>query len=162
MKVEKNKVVEIDYTLTDDDGTVLDTSDGGDPLAYLHGADNIIPGLESALDGKSSGDQLQVAVSPAEAYGERNEDLELVVARDSFEGVDDLEIGMQFRVDGDEEGDQPRVITVVEIDGDEVTVDGNHPLAGVNLNFDVTVRGIRDATAEELQHGHAHGAGCDH
>lgn len=154
MQIAKNRVVAIDYTLTDDDGEVLDSSEGREPLSYLHGADGIIPGLERELDGKLAGDQLQVSVTPTDAYGERNEALQQKVPRDEFEGVENLELGMQFRVDSN---DGPMMITIVEIAKDVVTIDGNHPLAGVNLNFAVTVREVRDATEEELTHGHAHG-----
>ena len=154
MQIAENKVVSIDYTLTDADGALLDTSKGGEPLSYIHGTGSIISGLESALDGKSSGDALQVSIPPEEAYGERNDDLQQTVARDMFDGVEDLEVGMQFRAQGSQ-GEQ--VVRVVAIEGDDVTVDGNHPLAGVTLNFDVTVADVRDATSEELEHGHAHG-----
>ena len=159
MQISTNKVVAIDYTLTDDSGTVLDSSADGEPLAYLHGVGAIIPGLENALEGKVAGDQVQVHVAPGDGYGDRDENLRQAVPRTHFEGVDDLEVGMQFRVQGDS---GPIVITVVEIGEEEVTVDGNHQLAGVPLNFDVTVREVRDATEEELSHGHAHGPGGHH
>ena len=116
----------------------------------------IIPGLERELEGKDVGDELQVAVAPADAYGQRDEALEQEVGRDQFEDPDELSLGMQFQVESDA---GPMVVTVVEIDDDVVTIDGNHPLAGVNLNFDVTVREVREATADELSHGHVHGAG---
>lgn len=154
MRVAKHTVVSIDYTLTSDDGEVIDTSDGAEPLAYLHGAGGIIPGLEKELDGKEVGDELKVAVSAEDGYGVRNEALQQEVPREQFAGIDDLELGMQFQVDS-ESG--PMVITVVDIADDSVMVDGNHPLAGVNLNFDVTVKEVREATQEEIDHGHAHG-----
>ncbi len=156
MRIAENTIVAIDYTLTDDDGQVLDSSEGRAPLSYLHGAGATIPGLERELDGKQAGDQLQVAVAPEDGYGQRNESLRQQVPRDQFEGIDDLAVGMQFRVDSTA---GPMVITVVEIVDDTVTVDGNHPLAGVNLNFAVTVRDVREATQEEIEHGHAHGPG---
>lgn len=156
MRVEKNTVVAIDYTLTDDSGQVLDTSEGHGPMSYLHGNNGIIPGLERELDGKEVGDELKVAVAPADGYGERNDALRQDVPRSQFEGVDDLSPGMQFQVDSNA---GPMVITVVEVGEEEVIIDGNHPLAGVTLNFEVTVRDIREATPEELQHGHAHGPG---
>lgn len=156
MQVAENKVVAIDYTLKDDSGQVLDTSEGREPLSYLHGKGGIIPGLERELDGKEAGDELQVAVAPADAYGERNEALRQQVAREQFQGVDNLAIGMQFRVKTD--GD-PLVVTVTEVADEVVTIDGNHPLAGVNLNFAVTVRDVREATTEEITHGHVHGPG---
>jgi len=154
MLVEKNKVVSIDYTLTDDKGTVLDSSQAHGPLSYIHGVGQLIPGLESALEGKSAGDSLDVSIPPAEAYGERDESLKLIIPKDQFSGVEDIELGMQFEAMN---GNEVQVVTVVGIDGDNVTVDGNHPLAGVTLNFAVTVVDVRDATEEELSHGHVHG-----
>ncbi len=159
MRIEKNKVVSIDYTLKDDDGQVLDTSDGSDPLAYLHGNGGIIPGLERELEGKEVGEQLAVKIAPEDGYGERNDSLRQEVPAEQFQGVDEVEVGMQFRVDSSA---GPMVVTVVEIAEGTITIDGNHPLAGVNLNFDVTVREIRDATAEEIEHGHVHGPGGHH
>jgi len=160
MQITKNAVVAIDYTLTSDEGEVLDTSEGHEPLVYLHGVGGIIPGLECELEGKQVGDQFQVTVAPAEGYGERDDTLEQEVARDQFEGDEDLALGMQFQVES-EEG--PTVVTVIEIDDDVVTIDGNHPMAGVNLNFDVTIREVRQATDDELSHGHVHGmGGCEH
>ena len=156
MQITKNAAVAIDYTLTDDDGQVLDSSEGREPLSYLHGAGGVIPGLERELDGKQVGDQLQVAVAPEDGYGERNEALQQDIQRDQFDGIDDIDLGMQFRVDSDA---GPVAVTVVEIAEDVVTIDGNHPLAGVNLNFAVTVREVREATEEELAHGHTHGPG---
>jgi len=159
MQVAKNKVVAIDYKLTDEAGEVLDTSEGSDPLSYLHGAGNLIPGLEDALEGKSAGDQLQVSVPPAQGYGERNDQLRQTVSRDNFQDIDDLQVGMQFQVNANE-GDV--IVSVVEIGDDEVTLDANHELAGMTLHFDVTIREVRDASDEELEHGHVHGPGCDH
>lgn len=159
MQIAKNKVVTIDYTLTDDDGAVIDSSDGREPLAYIHGMSNIIPGLESALEGKQTGEQLNVRVPPEEGYGERMDTLRQEVPKDRFQGAEDLQVGMQFHASTDS---GPLVVTVVDIEGDTVTVDGNHPLAGVTLNFDVTVREVRDATAEEMEHGHVHGPGGHH
>jgi FKBP-type peptidyl-prolyl cis-trans isomerase SlyD len=159
MQVAKNKVVSIDYTLKNDAGEVIDSSEGHEPLLYLHGAQNIVPGLEIALEGKAAGDRIQVSIAPAEAYGERNEALQQAVPREAFQGVEDLEVGMQFRAESDA-GQQ--IVTITAIEGDEVTVDGNHPLAGETLNFDVTVVEVRDASAEELEHGHVHGPGGHH
>jgi FKBP-type peptidyl-prolyl cis-trans isomerase SlyD len=156
MQIKKDSVVSIDYILTDDQGNVLDSSKDREPLAYLHGYGGIIPGLESQLDGRQTGDQLQVSVAPEDGYGQRNESLCQEVPRSQFDGIDDLDVGMRFRVDSNA---GPMVITVTEINDDSVTVDGNHPLAGVPLNFDVTVRDVRDATAEELEHGHVHPPG---
>lgn len=156
MQIEKHSVVAIDYKLTDPDGSVLDSSEGQEPLHYLHGVGALLPALEAPLLGKTAGNSLSVVLAPEDGYGERNEALRQSVERSSFEDVPDLEVGMQFRVGPGE--DQP-VFTVVEIEDEMVTVDGNHPLAGVELHFDITVREIREATAEEIEHGHAHGPG---
>lgn len=155
MQISKHKVVSIDYTLTGDDGAVIDTSDGREPLAFIQGAGNIIPGLESALEGRGKGDELQVKIAPDQGYGERVDSLRQEVPKDRFE-ADSVEVGMQFHAHTDS---GPLLVTVVDVDDENVTVDGNHPLAGVNLNFDVTVVDVRDATAEELDHGHVHGPG---
>ena len=155
MHIEKRKVVTIEYTLTDESEEVLDTSKGQEPLTYLHGAGNIIPGLEAALEGKTEGDALKVKITPEEGYGDRDETLVQAVPRDRFPDGE-LEVGMQFRADGPE---GPRLVTIVEMDDKSVTVDANHPLAGVTLCFDVAVVAVRDATLEELTHGHVHGEG---
>lgn len=159
MQIANDVVALIEYTLTDDQGNVIDSSVGGEPLAYLHGAGNIIPGLESALEGKQVGDSLKVSVAPAEGYGEKDDGLLQVVPRSMFRGVDQIEPGMQFHAQTDY---GMQVITVTTVEGDNVTVDGNHPLAGQNLNFDVKVVEVRAASAEELEHGHVHGAGGHH
>lgn len=156
MKVAEKTVVVIDYTLTDNDGSVIDSSEGAGPLSYLHGAGNIIPGLEEALLGKEAGDEVKASIEPEKAYGERHEQLKQDVPRELFSGVDKVEQGMQFQSET-EQG--PVLVTVVEVKEDTVTVDGNHPLAGVHLNFDVTVREVREASEEELEHGHVHGEG---
>jgi FKBP-type peptidyl-prolyl cis-trans isomerase SlyD len=156
MAVAKDKVVSIDYTLKSDEGQVLDTSSGKPPLAYLHGAGNIIPGLEEALEGKAAGDQLNVQIPPERAYGSRDEKLVQAVPRTAFEGAPELQRGMQFQANTNM---GPRLLTIVEVAPDKITVDANHPLAGVTLNFDVKVVDVRDATAEELSHGHPHGVG---
>lgn len=156
MHIANNKVVTIDYVLTDDQGNVIDRSEGG-RFAYLHGANNIIPGLERALDGKEKGESLAVAIPPEEGYGQRDESLTQVVSRSAFESPDDIEVGRQFHAQSPE--GQPLVITVVAVADDEVTIDGNHPLAGANLNFDISIVDVRDATEEELSHGHVHGPG---
>ncbi len=160
MQIASQKVATIDYTLTDDQGTELDSSKDGEPLAYIQGIGNLIPGLEEALEGKSAGDELSVSIQPEQAYGKRDEELLQTVPRAHFEGVDELQVGMQFRAssgDGEE-----RVVTVVEIGDEQVTVDGNHPLAGQILNFEVKIVEVRDATQEELDHGHVHGPGGHH
>lgn len=159
MQIAKDKVVSIDYTLTDDEGTVLDSSQGREPLAYLHGAGNIIPGLESGLEGRSAGEQLQVKVAPADGYGERSDEAVQRVPRQLFEGVDEIQPGMQFHA---ESASGVQVVTVKAVEDDAVVIDVNHPLAGVTLNFDVKIVEVRDASAEELEHGHVHGAGGHH
>ena len=157
MQIAANKAVSIEYTLTNADGEVLDSSDGGAPLVYLHGAGNIIPGLEKALEGKQEGDALNVTVEPAEAYGEFNAELIAVLGRNMLEGVDELEVGMQFHASGPDGSMQ--IVTIKAVEDDEVTVDGNHPLAGEQLTFDVKVLEIREATEDEMAHGHIHGEG---
>lgn len=160
MVITRNKVVRFDYTLTNDASQVLDSSSGGEPLTYLHGSGNIIPGLENALEGKRAGDSLKVRVTAADAYGERDDAMVQQVPREMFEDNQDITVGMQFH-SGDSEG-HVHVVTVVAVDAESVTVDGNHPLAGVPLNFDVTIVDVRDATPEELAHGHVHGPGGHH
>jgi len=147
-------VVSMHYTLTDVDGNVLDSSQGSDPLSYLHGAGNIIPGLEKALAGKVQGDALQVKVEPAEAYGELDPSLVQVLDREAFQGVEAVDVGMAFEARG-AEGQVQRVV-VKEVEGDQVTIDANHPLAGQQLHFDVQVTSVRAASAEEIEHGHVH------
>lgn len=155
MIIAANKIVRIDYTLTDDQNQVIDSSQGGEPLAYLHGARNIIPGLENALEGKQAGDELQVHVAPAEAYGERDDRLVQMVPREMFEDSSEIQVGMQFH-SADPEGNVT-VVTVTHASDDTITIDANHPLAGVPLTFAVTVVEVRDASPEELEHGHVHG-----
>lgn len=156
MQIENACVASIHYTLKNDAGEVLDSSAGGDPLMYLHGAGNIISGLEQALSGKSEGDTLNVSVAPEQGYGEHREDLVQSVPRDAFQGVDQIDVGMRFQA---ESSQGPMVVTVTAVDEEAVTVDGNHPLAGQNLNFEVEVVEVREATAEEQDHGHPHGPG---
>jgi FKBP-type peptidyl-prolyl cis-trans isomerase SlyD len=153
MQIRENMVVSIDYVLTDTAGEAIDRSEEGTPLAYLHGASNIIPGLERALEGKAAGESLQVEVAPADGYGEYNQDLVQVVSRELFEDADALETGMRFQANSD---NGSLVVTVTDISDGGVTVDGNHPLAGQTLKFDVTVADVREATAEEIEHGHVH------
>ncbi len=160
MKIEKNQVVAINYTLKNDAGEVLDTSEGQDPLYYIQGIGNIIPGLENALEGKVKGDKLNVVIEAKDAYGEVNEDLVQAVPREQFGDSNDIEIGMQFEVQTQM---GPLVVTVEAVEENEIVVNGNHPLAGVRLHFDVEVHAIRAATSEELDHGHVHGhGGVDH
>jgi FKBP-type peptidyl-prolyl cis-trans isomerase SlyD len=152
--VGDNLVVSMHYTLKDSEGNVIDTSAGAEPLTYLHGAGNIIPGLEKALVGKTQGDSLQVSVEPAEGYGELQPELIQVVDRAAFEGIDNIEAGMAFQAQSPD-GNIQRIV-VRSVEGDQVTVDGNHPLAGADLHFDVEITSVRAATEEEVAHGHPH------
>ncbi|MPY67288.1 peptidylprolyl isomerase [Deinococcus sp. SDU3-2] len=154
MNITQDKVVEIDYVLKVD-GEVVDASEGGEPLTYLHGHNNIIPGLERALEGKRSGDSLHVTVQPEDGYGARDEDNVETLDREDFE--DDIEVGATYYAQAEDGSVLP--FTVLAVDGDTVQVDFNAPLAGKVLDFDVTVKAVRDATSEELEHGHAHTPG---
>lgn len=159
--IGKNSVVSVNYKLTDDAGKVLDSSDGSKPMVYLHGAGNIIPGLEKALVGKAEGDALKVRIEPAEAYGELIPDGIKTIEKSAFEGVEAVEAGMVFEAKAPDGAMQE--IVVVKVEGDAVTIDTNHPLAGVALNFDINVVSVREATKEELEHGHSHdGDGHSH
>jgi len=159
MQIAQDKVVLIHYTLKNDAGETLDSSWGGEPLAYIHGQGNLVAGLEKALEGKQSGDKLSVKVEPTEGYGVRDDALIQQVPKRQFGGAN-VQPGMQFHAQTSQ--GHARVVTVVRIQGDMVTVDGNHPLAGENLNFDVEVTEVREATQEELEHGHVHGPGGHH
>ena len=159
MQVADNMAVSIHYTLTNDNGEVLDSSIGDEALVYLHGKGNIISGLEKMLNGKVAGDKFNVRIAPEDAYGELMEEMIQVISRDMFEGIDNIELGMQFHADV---SSGSGIVTVVNIDGDDITIDGNHPLAGHALTFDVEVIDVRAATEEEAAHGHIHGAGCHH
>lgn len=156
MHITDGKVVHIHYTLTNDAGEILDTSSGQEPLIYLQGAGNIIPGLENALEGKTVGDTLTVVVPPEQGYGVRNDELVDTASLSQFPNPEQVEVGVSFRV---QMGDMMYIATVTDIDGDTVTFDMNHPLAGVTLNFDVAVVDVKDATPEELAHGHVHAHG---
>jgi FKBP-type peptidyl-prolyl cis-trans isomerase SlyD len=153
MNITKNRVVSIDYTLRDKNNRLIDSTSGADPLDYLHGYKNIIPGLERALEGKSQGDILKVRIPAADAYGERDEQLVISVPLERFGSNGEVEVGMQFQA---QSPDGYSVVTVTEVGDKTATIDGNHPLAGMDLDFDVTVTGVREASSEELQHGHVH------
>lgn len=158
--IQNGKVVQLAYTLTNTDGEVLDQADKGEPFTYLHGASQIVPGLENGLEGLTVGQKKKVTVEPAAGYGEIDDDLKMAVKRSQFPDHVEIEAGMQFESrtpDG-----HGMVFTIESIDGETVNIDGNHPLAGVTLNFDVEVLGMRDATEEEKQHGHAHGEDGHH
>jgi FKBP-type peptidyl-prolyl cis-trans isomerase SlyD len=159
VKIEADRVVTIHYTLKDDGGAVLDSSAGGEPLAYIQGHGNLVPGLERALEGQEDGKTVAVVVAPADGYGERDESLLQRVPKRALQGAGELKKGMQFQARTD---DGMRLFTVTAVVGDMVTLDGNHPLADQTLHFDVQIVGVREATTEELEHGHVHGAGGHH
>ncbi len=159
MQIADNFVASFHYTLTNDAGEVVDSSSGREPLAYLHGAGNIVPGLEQAMAGREVGDAFSVSVTPELGYGVRHEGMVQTVPRSAFQGVDDLEVGMQFQARGPQ---GVMSVTISAIEGDDVTVDGNHPLAGQTLHFAVEITEVRPASAEELEHGHVHGVGGHH
>ena len=156
MNITKDKVVSMHYTVKNNEGALIDTSVGKEPLLYMQGHKNIIPGLESEMEGKTVGDKVEATIEPTNAYGEVIEELIQDVPRSAFEGVDKLEVGMNFQAQS-EQG--PVNVVITNVSDETVTVDGNHPLAGQTLNFNVEVVEVRDATEEELSHGHAHGAG---
>ena len=159
MTIKKDSVVTFNYTLKDDDGTVIDSSSADEPLAYLHGHGNLVPGLERELEGKAAPDKLSVKVTPADGYGEYSRELIQKVPRRALKGIAKITVGMRLHAQT-EQG--PRPVTVTAVTGDMITLDGNHPLAGKNLNFDIEILDVRDATAEELEHGHVHGPGGHH
>ena len=159
MKIEKDLVASFDYTLKDEDGSVLDTSDGGEPLSYLHGAGNIISGLENKLLGREAGDTFLATIEPKDAYGVYTDDLVFSVTKDKFDDPGEVEEGLHFQaeISGD-----LRLCTVSKIDGENVEVNANHPLASMTLHFEVSVRDVREATAEEIEHGHVHNGNHHH
>lgn len=160
MIIQKNTVVTMHYTLTNGKGDVVQSSRDTEPMTYLHGTGNIIKGLEAALEGSKAGATLQVSIEPAQGYGERDEQQVQAVPRAMFPEEAEVAVGSQFQASGPQ--GQPIVVTVVEIGDESVTVDANHPLAGEQLNFDVEVINVRDATEEEVSHGHVHGDGGHH
>jgi FKBP-type peptidyl-prolyl cis-trans isomerase SlyD len=159
MQVAAQKVVSMHYTLTNDRGEKLDSSVGHEPLAYLHGAGNLIPGLEKALEGKQKGDKLSVKVAPEDGYGQRDDGLIQAIPRRQLKGMGDLRVGMRLQAQSDH---GVRVVRITHLSGDMVTIDGNHELAGETLNFDVEITDVRDPSSEELEHGHVHGPGGHH
>lgn len=163
MKIENNKAITLNYTLKDDKDTIIDESNNAS-FIYLHGANNIIPGLENALTGRVKDDKFNLVIQPEDAYGEYNPKITQVVDRAMFdtEQAGELQVGMQFQSQA--EDGAMMIITISEINGDQITIDGNHPLAGTTLHYDVHVVDVRDATEEELSHGHihAHGESCGH
>lgn len=159
MKIVKDKVVSLHYTLRNDGGETIDSTAGGEPLAYIHGGGSILPALEAALAGREPGEKLDVRIAAKEGYGERRTELVQVVQRKALATIGKIKVGTQFHanVPGG-----ARVMTIVAVEKESVTIDGNHPLAGVDLNFTIEVVGVRDASAEELAHGHVHGDGGHH
>ena len=159
MTITRDSVVTIHYTLKDDAGAVIDSSGSDEPLAYLHGRGNIVPGLEKELTGRNTGDRISVRVSPADGYGEYDNGLVQSVPRRTLHGIKDVKPGMRLHA---QTAEGPRAVTVTKVLGDMVTLDGNHPLAGKSLRFDVRIEDVRPATEEELSHGHVHGPGDHH
>lgn len=159
MQIAKHTAVSIDYVLKGDDGNVVDESTGGQ-FKFLVGAQNIIPGLENALQGKVKGDEFEVHVEPADAYGEVDPGRVQTVQRTVFPEGADIQLGVQFHGAGPD--GNPVVVTVASIDGDEIVIDGNHELAGQTLHFSVQIIDVRKATEDEISHGHIHGVGCNH
>lgn len=159
MQIAENTVASFHYTLTDDAGQVIDSSAGREPLTYLHGGGQIVPGLEKLMEGRKAGDQFNADVIPEEGYGAHHPELMQEVPRDAFQGVTDIQPGMQFQGRGPEGVIN---VTVTRVDDDKVHIDGNHPLAGKTLHFAVEVTDVRAASADELAHGHVHGEGGHH
>ena len=153
MNISDKSIVSINYTLKDDEGNLLDKSES-EPLSYMHGVGNLIPGLEKELDGKTAGDKINVSIPPEDAYGEFQSSLVQEVSKEMFQGVEKVEPGMQFEARGAD--DNTMLVRIDRVEGDKVTINGNHPLAGMTLNFDVDVVEVREATEEELEHGHSH------
>jgi len=153
MKISKDSVVTIDYTLKDNSGAVLDTSADREPLSYIQGAGAIIPGLENALEGKQKGESLSVTLASKDAYGDYDESLIVTVPKDKLQVDAEIKVGMQFQTQTQY---GPRILIVKAIEGNDIKLDGNHPLAGQELNFDVFIKEVREATKEELEHGHVH------
>ncbi len=156
MTIKQDSVVTLHYTLRDDGGEVIDSSTSGSPLSYLHGRGNLIPGLERELQGRSAGDKLNVKIAPADGYGQYDAALVEQVPRRALKGISNVKVGTQLRA---HTAQGPRTVTVTRMVGDMVTLDANHPLAGKSLSFEVEITGVRDATDEELSHGHVHGPG---
>ena len=159
MKIAPNTVITLNYVLKNEAGDILDECSDGS-FCYLHGASNIIPGLESALEGKTSNETFSLSLEPKEGYGEYNPEMTQMVTREMFGDVEKIEPGMQFYAES-ETGDQI-VITIAAVDGENITIDGNHPLAGQTLNYDISIVDVREATEEEIAHGHVHSHGHHH
>ena len=160
LMIGDNSVVSIHYTLKNDAGEVLDSSQGKGPLIYLHGANNLVPGLETELTGKTSGATFNASIPPDQAYGEVRDDFIQVLSKDMFRGAENVELGMSFMAQGD--GDAQQQVRVTAVDGEDVTVDANHPMAGLTLHFEVEVVDVREGTDQEIEHGHVHQHGANH
>lgn len=160
LMIGQNSVVSMHYTLKNDNAEIMDSSEGKEPMVYMHGANNLIPGLEAELTGKVTGATFSASIPPSEAYGEVSEGLIQVIKKEMFQGVESIDVGMSFVAQG--EGGAQRQVTVTQVDGDDVTIDANHPLAGQTLHFDVEVVEVREATPQEIEHGHVHADGADH
>lgn len=156
MQIAEKTVVSLNYTLKNGEGELLDTSEGREPLVYLHGVGQLIPGLENELAGKGAGEAMQVVIKPEDGYGSRRDDLLKTVAKDGFQGEEEMQVGMQVQLDT-EHG--PAIAVITSIEGNDVVLDLNHPLADMTLHFDVKVEEVREATEEEISHGHVHGPG---
>ena len=159
MQIKENSVVNIHYTLTNDAGEVLDSSSGKEPLMYMHGHNNLIPGLEDQLVGKKEGDKFNADVEAEDAYGLHHEEAIQQIPLSALANIPNLEVGMQLQASTDQ---GPVAVRVAEINDEHVVLDGNHPLAGQRLHFAVEVMSVRDATPSELEHGHAHGGDGHH
>ncbi|MCS6094786.1 MULTISPECIES: peptidylprolyl isomerase [Shewanella] len=156
MKITQHSAVTIHYRLSDQEGRLLEDSFDSEPMLYLHGTENLIPGLEAALDGKTKGEKLDVTISAEEAYGPYHDGLRQAVPLEAFGDIEDIVPGMRFIAET-EMGQRP--VQVMEVKDDVVIVDGNHPLAGQSLNFSVEIVDVREASAEEIAHGHVHAQG---
>jgi FKBP-type peptidyl-prolyl cis-trans isomerase SlyD len=159
MQIARNRIVTIDFTMYSEENEVLESSQEEGPLVYMQGVGELPEGLEEELDGKQAGDEVTVTLAPADAYGEYDASLVQAVPREQFEGMEEIAVGMRFEADT-EEG--PRPVHVIALENDDVIVDGNEPYAGRTVRFEVKVLGVREAEADEIEHGHAHGPGCEH
>ena len=160
MKIAPNKVIVMHYAVSDSEDTLIDSSYDDKPLSVIHGTGYLIPGLEDALIDHIAGDKFEVSVSAEQAYGKRFDEYVQTVPKDLFTGIDDLAVGSQLRATTD---DGEQTVIVIDVQDDEITVDGNHPLAGIDLKFDVEILEVRDATEDEIAHGHVHTeGGCGH
>jgi FKBP-type peptidyl-prolyl cis-trans isomerase SlyD len=160
MTVKKDAVVEMHYTLKNDAGDVIDSSQGKEPMPFIQGHGNIIPGLESALEGMKIGESCDISVKPEEGYGAYHDEGVQDIPMDALQGIDNLEVGMELQSQ-DEQGN-PFIVHIKSINEDSVTVDANHPLAGQILHFSVSIENVREATKDELDHGHVHSGSCSH